>query len=198
MITGGVACSVPGCSRPVVGQCPGYKTTCGKFYCDGHSDGKHCADCSNRKAEDDANTRLLASYTRLAEQIEKSTLSPTVIAALAVPVGVLLAFCQMQSNGWNGFQTLVGSFTILPLIVYWFAKNIWWDGRVSQKALELDALQPQFSTFYRAWKKDRSMTGGAWMALGIGAAGVAYTLHRDYKVYQTLDDIRSIRKSLDN
>jgi hypothetical protein len=43
-----IACSVSGCTNPVIGQC-----RCGRYYCATHSTDGLCADCSRQKFENE-------------------------------------------------------------------------------------------------------------------------------------------------
>ena len=47
-MAGNVGCFVR-CSNPAIGQCPGFKESCGQFYCQVHSKGKLCLSCAERK-----------------------------------------------------------------------------------------------------------------------------------------------------
>src|SRR5438045_688561 len=66
-----MACSVAGCKEPVIGQCAGYKESCGRFYCAEHSAGKLCAECAERLAKDEAAQRLYDDYLQTAKELRK-------------------------------------------------------------------------------------------------------------------------------
>lgn len=66
-----IACSAPNCSNPVIGQCTGYKKTCGKYYCREHSTDTLCFDCSNEKAAEDHAEAVYKEYLALAENVLK-------------------------------------------------------------------------------------------------------------------------------
>lgn len=69
-----IACSVPKCSNPVIGQCTGYKKTCGRYYCHEHSSDTLCADCGSQKAADEHAEMVYHEYLTLAQNITKEPL----------------------------------------------------------------------------------------------------------------------------
>ncbi len=71
-----IACSAPDCHNPVIGQCTGYKKTCGKYYCREHSTGTLCFDCSNEKAAEEHAEAVYKEYLGLAENISKNIRIP--------------------------------------------------------------------------------------------------------------------------
>lgn len=66
-----IACSAPNCTNPVIGQCTGYKKTCGKYYCREHSSDTLCFDCANKKAMDEHAELVYQEYLALAEKVSK-------------------------------------------------------------------------------------------------------------------------------
>jgi hypothetical protein len=47
-----IACAVPGCDNPVIGQCPSYKGPCGRYYCREHSTDGLCVACATGKTNE--------------------------------------------------------------------------------------------------------------------------------------------------
>jgi hypothetical protein len=70
-----VACSVPRCTNPVIGQCTGYKKNCGRYYCHEHSSDTLCAECTSRKITDEQAQAVLQDYLHTSEELEKEALS---------------------------------------------------------------------------------------------------------------------------
>jgi hypothetical protein len=62
-----IACASPACTNPVIGQCGGYKSACGRFYCATHSANSLCAECAFRNAADDK----AEQFRKSAEQVER-------------------------------------------------------------------------------------------------------------------------------
>lgn len=75
-MTAGVACFTRGCTQPVIGQCQGYKGSCGQFYCAEHSTAKLCTDCAEKRLQEEAEQaqeaeldKIVSDYLQLAEKI---------------------------------------------------------------------------------------------------------------------------------
>jgi pilus assembly protein TadC len=66
-----IACSTIGCLNPVIGQCTGYKKTCGKYYCHEHSSDTLCANCAKQKTEDEHAELVYQEYLVLAEKVSQ-------------------------------------------------------------------------------------------------------------------------------
>jgi hypothetical protein len=153
---------------------------------------------------DDTRAALLLDYSQAAEKLERGTFNPTRVAfwaaAASIALGVWLIVSPINQGVGNGgivaLSCFGGGVTIVPLFAYWVAKNVY-DGRVAGKARRLDAQKPGFQRFYTAWKKERSMSTGDWLTLGIGVAGVASSSYSEYKLNRALDDVHAIRKSID-
>ena len=64
-MTANIGCFVSGCTNPVVGQCPGYKKGCGRFYCAEHNFEGLCIECANEKREDE----VLEDYAQTAQNV---------------------------------------------------------------------------------------------------------------------------------
>jgi hypothetical protein len=78
MITN-IACFVPSCNEPVIGQCPGHSVSCGRFYCAKHSGGGLCAECGKRRAWEEE---------RIAQQNETQRIQQDFVAtAKSIPSG---------------------------------------------------------------------------------------------------------------
>ncbi len=108
-----IACSAPDCTNPVIGQCTGYKKTCGKYYCREHSTDTLCFDCSNQKAADEEAEKIYNEYLALAEKVSKESIPGP------VPVFTLQEFLEnhktLARNG--GISSAIGiALFILALI----------------------------------------------------------------------------------
>jgi hypothetical protein len=67
-----VKCYVSTCDNPVIGQCSGYKSNCGKFYCASHSSKILCADCAQKKADREPVLGLEAEIATLREKTQNA------------------------------------------------------------------------------------------------------------------------------
>ena len=117
-----IACSAPDCSKPVIGQCTGYKKTCGKYYCREHSSDTLCADCGRQKIADEQTQEVLRDYLHTAEELEKESLSVfngkttwqkglKVAAKIGLIGGPIIFPIFMLSNYWGTptFLTILGN-----------------------------------------------------------------------------------------
>ncbi len=86
---GNVACFVPGCREPVIGQCPGYQEPCGRFYCAQHSANKLCIDHAEQSINDLRIQQLHAEYIMLTKDIDK------IITADARRIGGAFTICGL-------------------------------------------------------------------------------------------------------
>ena len=94
-----VSCAVPGCASPVIGQCTGYKGTCGRYYCTDHSTGTLCADCAGRKAEDERTERVTSDYLQTIKALQREGRSAAFNQQIALTGAGAIGICQ-------GFWTL--------------------------------------------------------------------------------------------
>jgi hypothetical protein len=171
-MVGNIACFKAGCKKPVIGQCPGYKESCGHFYCAQHSSGKFCAECAN----DEEAQRLDEDNQQTAQEVDKWAEKGTRWMPLfyllgwglvwMIADGVLPKGSELR-NATGVFLLLGGlgvGFCCLP-IGMWIRKNWLAEAR----AIEIDANKPGFAEYYRDWRKAKRK--GVWAtALGLMAA----------------------------
>ena len=155
-----IACSVPGCTSPVIGQCPGYKGGCGRYYCAAHSTDGLCADCTRRKSEDD----IYDDYVHTAEQLLRKIKSETLVGLLPMVIGASVLMISICNNKMG--LVVIG-------MAFFLSGPIWAQTKSKQvekaETAEIGKAKPAFPEFYKAWKKQK--TKEALMA-GLAIAGV--------------------------
>jgi len=114
-----IACSVSGCTNPVIGQCPGYKGSCGRYYCATHSADRLCADCARRKMEDEIAQRTYEDYLQTAERLQREVgwVGKPILIAACVVFG-LLGYGIGQSNVGVGVAIFYGGLIITAVWAY--------------------------------------------------------------------------------
>jgi len=196
-----IACSVPECKNPVIGQCTGYKKNCGKYYCHAHSSDTLCADCTNHKLADEQAQIIYKDYLETAEGLEKEArkafdtkaiftkgakivgIGGLVVGLIAVPVSIINQTLKIEES--------LSALMIVPLFALYFytlflGPVIWiyggirrgkWHSEVGiNRAKEMDKSKQGFLEFYTTWRKEKSkekLTNILAVAGVIAAIGVA-------------------------
>ncbi len=193
-----IACVVPGCTNPVIGQCVGYKQSCGRYYCREHSSDTLCAICANNKQVDDQAQAVYKDYLATAEGLERearAAINTKAIFGKGAKIVAIAGFfggpIVMLANE-GGVSSIMG-FLIGPLAALYFytillgpviwgvcgiMRGDWHREKGLNRATDIDKLKPGFLEFYTTWRKEKSkeklMTAltiaGVVAAVGIGAA----------------------------
>ncbi|MDI6694297.1 MAG: hypothetical protein QME21_04565 [Anaerolineales bacterium] len=173
-----IACSAPGCTNPVIGQCTGYEKACGKYYCREHSIDTLCIECANRKSADEQAEKIYQEYLNAAEKIEQESLSVfngkvvykkgvKIFALLGLIVGIFVVLITAPPNevGILLLQEVFGG-PIQGIIIWslcfplvWIVgvvvRSIWLGTQGHQKAVQVDKSMPGFLKFYEAWRSEK-------------------------------------------
>ncbi len=189
-----IACYVQGCKNPVIGQCQGYKESCGHFYCAQHSNGRLCAEHAEKERiqliyEDYLHTAesTLKEVRVLAQKRAYKTVWKILLAGLIIgglPF-VLLPALGYQTNldapYWLGqisavFIAVGGVLVLSALFGQFFILSNVHEQITEKHIKEISASKPHFDEFYREWKKHKNRE--AWntiltVGLGVVAAGLA-------------------------
>ena len=165
-----IACSVPKCVNPVIGQCTGYKKTCGRYYCHEHSSGTLCADCSNQKAADEHAEAVYHEYLALAEKVSREPISIpnfefkdrnilavsgcSIVLGAILLVGLILIgvivndFAEDVSQGLVSFYHLFiyGSLLMLgwPFLIVpliWYSDRANWNDKERRKVISQRVIE---------------------------------------------------------
>lgn len=199
-----VSCAVPGCASPVIGQCTGYKGSCGRYYCAVHSTGTLCSDCAGRKAEDERIERVSADYLQTIKTLQREVRSAAFNQQIALTgVGAVLAGligCGLTSSYNYSSQQAGGFFLFLAFGAFCVAL-IWYSIRANQishaKAAEIDQQKPGFLDFYKAWRAEEqkkqmmaglAIAGVILAALVAAAASSSEKSREDERVRNAVDD----------
>lgn len=159
-----VNCAYPGCTNPIIGQCGGYKGSCGRYYCVSHSTGNLCKECAERKRADDNAVQWHQESLQAIADLRKSSASwaltkEVLLIGLASIIfyvgGLLMQNAYDLGHPWTQiglFLTMAGIIIfIIALIVYW----IRFSRRSTLLAESIDKVKPGFLEFYRAWQAER-------------------------------------------
>jgi hypothetical protein len=198
-----IACSVPGCTNPVIGQCTGYKKSCGRYYCHAHSTDTLCAVCANHKAEDDRVQIIYQDYLTTAEGLEREARTTITfkgtfkkgwkIAAIIGLIGgpILTPILSQPKNFALGVGAFFLGFLVGPVellvayaiygsLIAWIVCGVkrgnWHKEIGINRAKELDTTKPGFLEFYTTWRKEKSkekLTKALAVAGVVAAVGLA-------------------------
>ena len=195
-----VSCAVPGCTNPVIGQCTGYKGTCGRFYCAAHSTDRLCADCARQKLEDEIAQRTYEDYLHTAERLQRKLRSAALPIVLCAGVIGILFFCSAFSVSPVSSEQIVAGWVMGMATILGGAI---WAGTRQQKlekeeVAEIGKVKPAFAEFYKAWKKEKSkealMTAlaiaGVIVAGAVAAAAAATSDDREKRVSEIEEGVR--------
>lgn len=193
---GNIACFIPGCREHVIGQCPGYKEGCGRFYCAKHSSGNLCAAHAQRLVDDQKTQQLeeekrqtFARYQELAKQVRskqrdeyfrrpllgtwKAWLKGAVMGAIIGPLWYLAVSPQNTklTLGLAIVCALLGGL-VISFVAGVLSKMSIVRQRTEARVMQLNETQPQFADFYREWRKQKSRDamGTALTIIGLVAA----------------------------
>lgn len=158
-----ISCATAGCTNAVIGQCVGYRGSCGRYYCASHSTGKLCAECARRKLEDEIAQRIYDDYLHTAERIQRevrSTFVPIIGAAA-------LAFCPLIFiSGGDGGLLIIGGLVGLGILM-WLAVE---QPKLEMtQAAEIAKRKPGFLDFYKTWRMEKDKEN---LSKGLAIAGV--------------------------
>jgi len=106
MSVSNIACSASNCQNPVIGQCTGYKKTCGRYYCREHSTDTLCFDCSTEKAAEEQAEIVYKEYLALAEKVSSGPIS--------IPKFQYQGKTLLKISGWS---IAIGSISLFFLII---------------------------------------------------------------------------------
>ena len=177
-----IKCFVSDCNDPVIGQCTGYGASCGRFYCEAHSHNGLCVECAERAAQD----QVLEDYFQTAENVDRQLLWSRVKQVLwyFASVGGLFLAAQLMFSLF-GSDSLAGGLLICAIYptAAIFIVMSWLKRRGQQKHIvaEIEAVKPEFTAFYKAYKRDKNirlLKSAAIFTVGAAVAMVTEDLRR--------------------
>lgn len=191
-----ISCYAEDCSRPVAGQCPGYRGSCGRFYCKKHSLDRLCGECASRREAD----RIEQEYTDLAQGVHKEIglemLGPLLLFFMFVFVPSLFFLGNSQDNvvmTWIGLTWLV-----IGGVIGWVNLARRRARLMTEMMAEAEKEHKGFGEFYAVWKinKDRAALKQAAMILAIGTVAVVASVvgSQEDRIER---DVRDIKNRLD-
>jgi hypothetical protein len=185
-----IACFVPGCTNPVIGQCQGYQKSCGSYYCATHSQNKLCDDCVKQILGEKEAERTYIEYLKMAEAIDhKVRYSRLPILIL----GFILFMLAIISNIFKGSAIYIIIILQVVVIIGAYIKS-----NNYQKEILAGIDKPAFSDFYFAWKSE---TNKAQLKKGLSVAGTLAVIVLGVAVaaqkQQAYDNLRQIKNKLD-
>lgn len=155
----GVKCFVPDCENPVIGQCSGYKDSCGQFYCPTHSRNKLCSECDARKVVDET----YEDYLQTAGSLGIPGASK-VWAIIFTIIAVIVAMSGGDASALWIIAILLFLFVTIRYI------------RANNAIANLDKTKPGFSEFCQLYKKKRRkafLSDSLELVAGVIGGGIA-------------------------
>ena len=116
-----IGCSSPGCTNPVIGQCVGYKGSCGRYYCATHTSERLCPDCARQKLQDELATKTYKDYLQVSEQVDYE--SGLGFLWITLPAYIAIATVSFTLIKWGDpLLALVPLLGGLVILWTWFHK----------------------------------------------------------------------------
>lgn len=208
-MTSNVACSTPGCTNPVVGQCGGYKCNCGRFYCAEHSSGRLCPECAARKARDAEVQSILVEYKQKAESLGSKgmscvgcgTVSGLAFMVSSIPFGLAATvFWDRHNRTTNAFLHSLPPLIFVLSFVAVVAFFIYLESKKVAAINEYDKTHPGFKQFYDAWSSEEDkedLSKIIAVTAAIGAVGnAANTAYKDHKHERTRQEVEEAARKI--
>ena len=175
-----IGCAIPGCDRRVIGNCPGYKKPCGRYYCEEHHTGNLCSYCAKEQKEEELQQSRALEYTKVSEEFYRQHIPesdfenpefifdhPELIRAgfLSLIIGIttcVIGFLILNNYPMNqigsglAFIGLVINIFPIIVIVNFLNERYEWHNRekekvVSNRLRQLEYSKPGFIQFYENW-----------------------------------------------
>jgi hypothetical protein len=190
-----IACSVSGCTNPVIGQCIGYKENCGRFYCATHSKDKFCSEYSARKSRDDQIDEYIRTAKRIEKDADRESWNPMIIVLMTG--GIILMLIAVA--GWESSELNTRIITFVAGMILVAISGNWREFRIPRieknKANEMSRVKPGFAEFFRLWKKEKrkeqllnALAIAGTIVVGV-AAGAAEGAKEELKRHQISDTV---------
>lgn len=184
-----VSCYAEDCSRPAVGQCPGYKGGCGRFYCKQHSLDRLCLECAAPREAD----RIEKEYTRLAQGLHEEVKSQSIPAVVfwwfCVLVPAIGFFCIDGGEGWG-----VAWLIVVGLLAF-ISVSIKQGGQADVLLAEAEKKHKGFGDFYTVWKDNKNrealQKAAAIIAIGTIAVVAGMVGSQEDRIERDVRDIRN-------
>jgi len=194
----GMSCSVPGCGRPVIGQCMGFHSSCGRFYCAQHSHGKLCDEC----AAELENERVFQEYIGACTTIRKAARKKAwisigimylVLFLVTMPVTTLAQNSSEHSTSLGLPVLLILMIVLLTALFLFFYIPVRSFRKEKVRQLESKKIDlPEIESFYSEWS--RSNSRNAWKIAGLVTIGLVAASMPS----RTESDVHRIRVKLDS
>lgn len=196
----GMACHYPGCTEPVIGQCPGYKGSCLRFYCATHSVEPYCSVCVEKIARDAAIQAIYEDYLQAAKKVPSGMgwLGMALLiwsAACLLPLSPIIMTGDTSNNSTMvlimALCSGIGFYIIGPLatVFLWLASK-----KAKQNMIaEISKEKPGFSEFYSEYEKQKRSETMAAILTGLLVAGAAAKAIDDYRMRQ---DVRALVREM--
>ena len=191
----GVACHYPGCTEPVIGQCPGYKGSCLRYYCATHSIEPYCSVCADKILRDAAIRAMYEDYLETAKKIPSAIgCGWALVLALFVLPCSFYAGEVFSANSWESntvaIYTVMGIGAGIILFLMWFT-----DRNKQRKVAEIAAEKPGFKEFFAEYEKQKKSESMATVLTGLLVAGAAANAIQNYQMRQDIHEIVKRMKS---
>lgn len=143
----GIGCFREGCKNTVIGQCRGYKSECGRFYCKVHRSGILCGECVYAKELEEK----YADYVAAAENVaEKSGIAVYVFAVIFVllTVGAVAVSINHAPTIYHALLICAVPAVCAALIMW----GITYKNRYAESSLaSAERGRPGFREFYKKY-----------------------------------------------
>ncbi|MBW8011570.1 MAG: hypothetical protein FVQ83_10080 [Chloroflexi bacterium] len=197
-----IACSAPGCTNSVIGQCTGYDANCGRYYCREHSLDTLCYECANKNQVQIVYQDYLDTAEGLEIEARKAIDTKAIFkkgARISAIIGlvtgpIFASFIGRMEGGFGYAQLFCIGLIGGPLYLMWFYATligpiIWvicgikrgrWHKKIGLYiANDIEESKPGFLEFYKTWRKEKSkekLTNALAVAGVIAAIGIAAAL----------------------
>ena len=192
-----ITCHYHGCTEPVIGQCPGYKGGCLRFYCATHSIEPYCSICADKILRDAAIKAMYEDYLEAAKKIPNAPGCGSIIG-----VGFFVFVCSYGAAGSalelsnNDAITGIAFFATMAIGAIFISLLIRNANRTRRIMIaKVAAKKPGFEEFYKEYEKQKRSESMATVLTALLVAGAAADAIQTYQMRQDIHEIVKKMKS---
>lgn len=159
-----VACAEADCTNSVVGQCSGFPSACGRFYCAQHTVDGLCLQCHRAKQRQLSDEQMLERYDVLAQGAPRVTCRTYAVGCvILMGLAVLLfsTFAALMGGGSadpGDVFSITAFYMVCPIALFvpvFALYNVLVRSRQTQYMQRISQDNPGFDAFFKEWIRQK-------------------------------------------